>query len=114
MAPRFLTAEDKAKIYTAKTYILNHVHEQLTIKMISTHAGLSTFQLRDGFFLEFQMSPGKFIHQTRMELALFLLTHSEKNIKQIAGLTGFSNSANFSKAFKKFFNFTPGDVRRRI
>ena len=49
----------------------------------------------------------------RMELAQQLLQNPAIKIDEIANKTGFANRYQFSKAFKQFFHYSPGKVRKK-
>lgn len=63
---------------------------------------------------------GRVINQTpmalvkvmRMELAVLLLNQSDYPLKLIAERIGYSSSYSFSKAFKKFYGISPGQLRK--
>lgn len=54
----------------------------------------------------------QYIITLRMGRALQLLKEGNKPIKDIAAATGYSDVYSFSKAFKKFYDYPPGEVRR--
>ncbi|NRA39589.1 MAG: helix-turn-helix transcriptional regulator [Planctomycetes bacterium] len=56
-------------------------------------------------------SPKRRLNRMRMTAAKNMLSHSQKNIKQIASEVGFSNPLNFSTAFKKSCTLAPRDYR---
>lgn len=49
--------------------------------------------------------------QARTQLAVFYLTSSDYSLTEISMRLGFSDSANFSKAFQRWFSMTPGQYR---
>jgi AraC-like DNA-binding protein len=54
-------------------------------------------------------------NETRRDLAVDLLTRSDKPVKQIARLAGFGNEKSFARAFKVWMGCSPSDYRvRRI
>ncbi|MEI9809095.1 MAG: helix-turn-helix domain-containing protein [Bacteroidota bacterium] len=47
-----------------------------------------------------------------MQAARSLLLETDKPLKEIASLTGYSTKQSFMNAFKKYFNDTPGSFRK--
>lgn len=54
-----------------------------------------------------------YLTSVRLESAKLLLVETDKKIEQIAEETGFYSSGTFIKAFKKYYNETPGAYRKR-
>jgi AraC-like DNA-binding protein len=54
---------------------------------------------------------GAYIHEARMKTGKFMLRYSDKSIKEIAMLCGYSKARNFSSAYKKYFGVRPGEDR---
>lgn len=50
----------------------------------------------------------------RQELALRLLAKPNQTVDDVARAVGFSDAANFSRAFKRWFGVTPGRYRRAL
>jgi len=58
------------------------------------------------------MAPKTYLINWRMQKAKRALQLGEKSMINIAEGAGYSSEAAFSKAFKQFFDETPGKVRR--
>ncbi|MHA8066567.1 helix-turn-helix domain-containing protein [Aquirufa sp. ROCK2-A2] len=69
---------------------------------------LSTFKRH--FFKEYQVSPGKWFQQKRLQHARFRLLEENKKPSEIFRDYGYENLSNFSSAFKKEFGIYPKDV----
>ena len=50
----------------------------------------------------------------RMEHACELLSAPDAQVKDIAGLVGYSNISHFSDAFRKKFGCTPSEYKRSL
>jgi transcriptional regulator GlxA family with amidase domain len=111
MSPKELRKEERERIADVKTYVLNHLHQQFTVEQLSKKAALGNQKFKDGFCTMYEMTVGEFIHEARMKQGKFLLKHSDKSIKEIAVLCGYSKARNFSSAYKKFFGERPGEER---
>jgi two-component system response regulator YesN len=53
-----------------------------------------------------------YLVKTRMQMARDLLLETDKPIKEIAALTGYSTKQSFLNAFKRYFHDTPGSFRK--
>lgn len=54
------------------------------------------------------------LEETRRELAIQYLAQPERSLLEIAYLLGFSDPSNFFRAFKRWFDTTPGEYRSRL
>lgn len=69
------------------------------------HRSLATFK-RD-FKELYQITPGKWLINKRLEFAKNMLQFSDKSINDIAFESGFENTSHFIKKFKETFGTTP-------
>src|SRR5690349_18480055 len=113
MSPKELTNEERERIYAVKNYLLNHLQEQFTISQLAQKAVLGEQKFKDGFFTLFEMTVGEYLHEARMETAKFLLLKTDKSIKEIAVMCGYSKARNFSTAYKKFYGESPRKQREK-
>lgn len=54
------------------------------------------------------------LEDTRRELALQYLAQPERSLLEIAYLLGFADPSNFFRAFRRWFDTTPGEYRARL
>jgi AraC-like DNA-binding protein len=54
------------------------------------------------------------LEDTRRELALQYLAQPERSLLEIAYLLGFADPSNFFRAFRRWFDCTPGEYRTRL
>ena len=59
-------------------------------------------------------SPIEYLMEVRISKAKEFLKHSELNVTQIAGMTGFDSIQYFSRVFKKFVQLSPNQYRKKI
>lgn len=57
-------------------------------------------------------SPARYGMERRLEAASEMLVGEHLSIEEIAGRTGFVDRFHFSRAFKRQFQFAPGEYRR--
>lgn len=73
------------------------------------HLSTRTLQRR---LLEEGVNFGELLQNTRRELAQNYIEDSQLNVNEIAYLLGFSDQANFTRAFRRWFGVTPSGWRR--
>ena len=54
------------------------------------------------------------LEDTRRELAMQYLAQPERSLLEIAYLLGFADPSNFFRAFRRWFDCTPGEYRTRL
>ena len=100
-------------IIETKKYIEENCLENLTNRNISEHFGYHPLYLNRIF----NKHTGKTIHIYALECKLKeadrMLASTEKSIYEIAELTGFNTSEYFSKVYKKYYNQSPSQARKK-
>jgi len=61
---------------------------------------------------ELCLTPQQYIMSRRMNRARFLLQNSDIPLSVLAENLGFADGSSFSRAFKRYFNITPGNARK--
>ena len=104
---------DAVIIQEVYEYIMAHLEEPLpTLKDLSKLFGTNEFKLKDGFKHFFKTSIYKFYTEERLKQAHQLIQQSNLPLKEIAFMSGFNDYNNFSKAFKKQYDYPPSDLKR--
>ena len=107
------------KIYNQKTklalkYLSDHYLENLKIKDIALHIGLS----KTGFCNFFKAQTGftftNYLNALRISKACELLMITDKNITEIAFEIGYENLAYFNRRFKDIKGTTPRAFRAKL
>ncbi len=73
---------------------------------------LSTFK-RD-FKIVYNMPPGKWLIQRRLEMARLLLIETDRAVADVCLECGFENNTHFSKAFRQRFGVSPMQYRKTV
>lgn len=76
-------------------------------------AGLGPSRFRQVFNEYYGISPLRYLQQLRMEEARRLLSETERPIKEVAQMTGFTELAAFHRAFRREAGITPAAYRRQ-
>lgn len=94
-------------------FILQNLDSPLpTVKQLSSKFGTNESKLKDGFRHFFKTSIYQFYNDERLKRAHLLIQQSDLPLKSIAYMSGFNVYPNFSKAFKKRFNYAPNQIQR--
>lgn len=102
------------KLSKALDGIHNDPGKHWSLASLASQAGMS----RSAFAERFQHLVGttalQYLTELRMRLACELLANSYVALADIAGRTGYSSEAAFSKAFKRVHGLSPGAWRKQV
>ena len=81
---------------------------QVDADSLASEMGMSLYQLRQRLISVTGEKPQNYITTQRMNRAKHLLDNNpELNVTEIAVLCAYSDTSNFTRAFKKYFGKTP-------
>lgn len=86
-------------------------HPDLGTAMIGRALGLTPRAVQKTFLRAVGMTPTAFVTGKRLERACALLTNAERTITDIAYHVGFSDSAFFTRCFRRQYGITPSQWR---
>ncbi len=95
-------------------FIKNHIHEEITIDMLSNICYMSKPNFFKCFKREFGISPVDFVIKERMKMAKKLLKDVNVTIGEAAYAVGINNLSYFFKLFKRYEGTTPNEFRKRL
>ena len=102
----------KQRILSALSYIESNLAQPLNLDLIAAHCHFSPFHFHRIFSGVMNETLNNYIGRKRLEKAVNLLVfRRELNITSIALDCGFSSSANFAKSVKKYFGYSPSEIR---
>ncbi|MBO5059707.1 MAG: helix-turn-helix transcriptional regulator [Clostridia bacterium] len=95
-------------------FIIDYIHKNF-------HTDISISELADKLCLEknffikkfkryMDITPYQYIRNYRMNTAMSLIKSNRYNISKIAEMVGYADTASFSHAFKKMYDFYPNEV----
>lgn len=94
-------------------YIEENLMEELTLRDLAKVAGFSDFHFHK-VFVAFMGTPVMdYVRKRRLANAAYQVSHSNNKILDIAFDHGFQSVETFIRAFKRVFDVTPSDYRRR-
>lgn len=108
-----LSSEAQRTVRKAMAYLQQRHAETITRHDLAHHVGMSEDYLTFCFRQELGMTPVAYLNRYRISQAKVLLSTTDRSITAIALDVGFSNSAYFSRVFKRETGVSPGDFRRQ-
>lgn len=111
---RFLSNEaDREKVMLARTVLLEHIGEPITIKQLSRKVAMNECYLKKGFKEMFGTTIFDFYQSQRMEHARYLLYEKGLSVTDVSLMLGYSSISHFSTAFKKQTGLKPCELLLR-
>ncbi len=92
-------------------YIVANLDKDINLTELAERMYVSTSTLSRIFKKSTGVFFADYVMQLRVQMALPLLAHTDQSLTQIALTSGFTNSATFSRAFRKYMNMTPTAYR---
>jgi len=108
---KFLTNEvEREKISLARSILLEHIGQPLTIKELSRKAAINECYLKKGFKEMYGTTIFDFFQSQRMEHAKYLLYEKGLTVTEVSDSLGYSSISHFSTAFKKHTGIKPCEL----
>jgi two-component system response regulator YesN len=101
------------RIQKALEYVRSHLADDLCVSSVAGALRLSPNYFSSLFKRETGLSFNSFVNQSRLQVAVYLLEHTEQGISEIAAHTGFLDSVYFSQVFKKAKGCSPSGYRKK-
>lgn len=109
-----LNFEDIRKIRKGHDIIVNNLDKELpSLKNFALQLGTNEFKLKYGFKELYGTTVHRFLKDERLRKAKMMIQYTHQPIKSIAHMTGFKSIAHFSRTFKKRYEYTPRDLRKK-
>ncbi len=93
-------------------YIQKNYMNEISLEMFSKDMYLSQVYISKIFKEVTGHSPIHFLIQTRLSIAKNLLETESLPIKEISSLVGYDDAYHFSKLFKKYYGYSPSDIKK--
>ena len=106
---------EKQKIMQARVILMINLAEPPTIPQLARAVHINECYLKKGFREMYGCSVFDFVQQQRVQKARHLLLEGRHSIQDIALELGYSNTSNFTNAFRKLNGCSPSDwVKRQL
>lgn len=92
---------------TMRSYIVNNLEQPITISQLAKDYNMSKSKLKKDFTKHFGIPFSRYLFEQKMYKAKELLQQGQ-NITSVAYALGYQYPANFSREFKRFFGYLPG------
>jgi AraC-like DNA-binding protein len=102
---------DIKQIGQAREWILHHLDQPITIRLICKTIGMNDFKLKKGFRELLGTTVFQFVREQRLAKAHQLLLSSDMNITEVALAVGYLNPSRFTAVFKARYGITPTQYR---
>lgn len=111
--PTYATYAYKSILPAVERMQLRFKNSSLQINDLCKLVNLSDTQFRKHFLAVFGVTPMKYLTKLRLEYAQDLLDGSPMSIEEVAHSSGFNDAKHFSTVFKKAYNMSPLQYRKR-
>jgi len=115
-APAFASAEPEEEeaagpmASIARKLVMQDLRSRVPVERMAKKAGFSVARFAELFKEECGMTPADFALRLRCAKAKELLKDGRTPVTRVAYMLGFSSGQHFSRAFKRYFGFTPSEA----
>lgn len=105
--PDLANLEYASRVNRAIDHVTRYLDQPLDLDAVSRVAAFSPFHFHRIFRAMMGETLHEFVKRTRLERALYLMSHTERSLTEVALEVGFSSSSDFSRSFKAHFGVPP-------
>lgn len=99
-------------VHRIMDYILNHLQDKITLKLLSTQFGINSASLSKLIKEYTYNSFTDFVNNIRIERAIELFCEQDLSVTEAASQAGFGSVRNFNRVFQDTLGITPSEYRR--
>ena len=88
--------------------------QSINVSQLAATIGIGRRELQRLFQTEIGLSPSRVLMQRRLQRAQSLIYHSHLSLATVASATGFSSQSHLTSSYRKHFDSTPAQDRRRF
>lgn len=107
-----LSQKDFYHVDRAREILQREFTNPPSVQMLARTLGVSATKLKSIFKAATANTLQGYLQRVRMEHAAFLLLQQELSVGQVAAEVGYEHQANFTHAFKRYFGYSPKQIRR--
>lgn len=101
------------RIATVVDFMNANLHRKVTLAEMASLINLSASHFSYFFKTQTGVPPGEYLIKLRMEKAAKLLATTFLSVKQIVASLGYGTRSNFAPLFKKYYDASPSEYRKR-
>ncbi|MEM9675623.1 MAG: AraC family transcriptional regulator [Bacteroidota bacterium] len=105
--------QHQERLHAAREILDQQLNATFTLNSLAQQVGTNEFALKKGFKELFGTTVFGYWNQIKMQEARMLLTEGMMNIAEISSRIGYKNPQHFSTAFKKYFGYSPSELKIR-
>ncbi len=98
-------------IWSVCTFVESHVREEIPMEELVRQTGFSLAHIRDVFRKYTGKPLSRYVQERRIACAARELLDTDRTILDIAVQYGFSGRTVFSRAFRRYTDYTPSQFR---
>lgn len=99
---------------TIKSFINEHIAENLSIKVLADKMGFNEKYFIEVFKHHFGTTPAQYVKKIRLETAKHELLYTDNKILYIPNKIGYSSLQKLSGDFKTYTGFSPSEFRKKF
>jgi AraC-like DNA-binding protein len=99
-------------VSSVRMLINSDVSRHIVLSDLARYAGVNECTLKMGFRTLFKTSVYQYLLSRRMNYACNLIVSTKLPIKDIALQSGYESVSGFITSFRKYFGYTPGQLRK--
>lgn len=94
-------------------YVEAHIAEELSLERLAQVARLSDYHFHRVFLSMAEITVMEYVRKRRLALSAYQVAYTDARMLDIALENGFHNHETFTRAFKRMFELTPTDYRKK-
>ena len=103
--------KEQVRAQTIRAYLNENRARNPTLQQIARDLGMSVASMQTAFKATYNSTIADFSRELRLQNARAAIERDGISVGEAAYIAGYSNPANFSTAFKRFFGLSPSDVK---
>lgn len=106
--------EKKPSWVSTLEQLLHEETDPITLDMLSAQLGVHPAHLSRAIPKYFNATLGDYMRQQKIKKALGFIFNLDFSLTEISYICGFADQSHFTRTFKRYFNRTPNDFRKRL
>ena len=94
-------------------YMKANLNKNISMEKLAAQVGFCERRYRQLFKSIYGLTPRSYLNQLKMETAAALLRNTPISVYELSERLGYSSQFHFSREFKKYYNRTPSEHRKK-